>query len=59
MIKGTFKIKLIVNMQPVKRIEEIVEIPYPTTMKKIRSLFQSILAYHTTIIAIGSMFQTA
>lgn len=40
MIKGTFKIKLIVNMQPVKCIEEIVEVPYPITMKKIRTLFQ-------------------
>ena len=40
MIEGTFKIKLIVNMQPVGRIEQIVEIPYSTTIRKIRTLFQ-------------------
>lgn len=40
MIDGTFKIKLIVNMQPVGYVEQIVEVPYPTTMKNIRALFQ-------------------
>ena len=40
MINGTFKIKLIVNMQPVGYVERIVEVPYPTTMKNIRALFQ-------------------
>ena len=43
MVNGRFKIKLIVNMQSVGVVEEEVEIPYPTTMKKIRELFPKYL----------------
>ena len=39
MISGKFKIKLIVNMQSAGCVERIVEIPYPTTMRKIKELF--------------------